>query len=254
MRSSKKQQALYILLAAIGILAAVTLLDSFNNQSLRKATEMASQKADEERQAAMKKEAVTSLTLTQQYQKYCVKGVQRVDSSGDYTKIVYGTAQKTVTYYDKNGQRIYCVGGSSKPSAACADIASLNFETAYVCSGTNVSSMISGENGLQIKTQTVGNAVIVDTVLLGAPGYVVIHKKTGSKPGPIIASSPLLKAGASKIVSIAMPEALTTWNTYTAMLHTDNGDGNFKIEDDAPIMNEKGDATIMVDFSAVKGE
>jgi hypothetical protein len=251
--STKKQQTLYILLIAVAVLAGITLLDSFNNESRRKELELASQRLEADKQVAMKREVVNSLKLTQQYQKYCIKGVQRIDTAGDYNKIIYGTVQKTITYYGSDDKRIYCTEGIAKPSEACAAIATLNFETAYVCSGTTVASMISGDNGLQIKTQTAGNAVILDTVLLNTPGYVIIHKKVGSKPGTILASSQLLQAGVYKIVSIAMPEALKTWETYVAMLHKDSGDGTFNAADDTPIVNDAG-AEIMVDFTAVKGE
>jgi hypothetical protein len=251
---TKKQQGIYTLLAAVAVLAIIALLNSFNNQSQLKETELAAKKAEANKLAAIKDDAINKLNLTQKYQKYCLKGVQRIDSAGGYDKIVYGTAQKTITYYDTDAMRVYCTSGQALPSEACTAIAALSFETAYVCSGTNVASMLSGGNGVQVKTQIAGNAVVIDTVLLDAPGYVVIHKKTGSKPGAILATSQLLSTGAYQIVSIAMPEALKTWETYVAMLHKDNGDGNFNATDDAPIMDEKGDSAIMVDFSAVKGE
>ncbi len=251
--ATKKQQAIYALLVAVAVLAGITLLNLLSSQNLQKEAEMKAQQDAADKQAAMQTEAIKNLTATEQYQKYCVNGVQRIDTAGDYSKIVYGTAQKTVTYVDKDGKRIYCTAGVAKPSADCAEIAALTFDTAYVCGGTNVASMISGNNGLQVKTQTTGNAVIIDTVLLGAPGYVAIHTMTGSKPGPILANSQLLQAGTYKIVSIAMPSALTTWNNYAAMLHTDNGNGSFDAKDDSPITDEKGNP-IMVTFKAVKGE
>lgn len=241
------------MLVIIAVLAGVTLLNSFNNQA-REREEEAARQAEIDRKESMKAEAIQNLGATQAYQKYCVKGVARIDTAGDYSKIVYGTAQKTITYYDAEGKRVYCTEGAAKPSEACASIAALAFETAYVCTGVNISSMLSGGNGLQVRTQTAGNAVVVDTALLESPGFIVIHKKTGSKPGAILAQSQLLPAGASEIISIAMPEALTTWETYIAMLHTDNGDSEFNAEEDASILNEGGDKMIMVEFTAVKGD
>ncbi len=98
----------------------------------------------------------------------------------------------------------------------------------------------TGETSVRVADQTPDSlSVVVDFVSLAKPGFVVIHKNANGQPGEIIGVSELLEAGESRSVSILAN--LTAGESYFAMLHADNGNGQFSAELDAAFVDEKGD-------------
>lgn len=109
---------------------------------------------------------------------------------------------------------------------------------------------VAGDNGLLIEQQEVGNAVIVHTVILEKPGFVVFY--SGDKEFSNF--SPLLPRGAHRIVSIAAPEKLEQNTTYYVGLHHDsNNNGIYDREDDLVLTNDQGEM-LLAEFTAVKNE
>ncbi len=67
------------------------------------------------------------------------------------------------------------------------------------------------------------------------PGFVVIHQAIGEAPGPIISSSPYLKAGT--YIDYQIPTTLSAENDYFALLFADDGDGVYEAGVDLPVMS-----------------
>lgn len=123
------------------------------------------------------------------------------------------------------------------------------FLTACGQADTNTSNdptmMQSGANSLKVTDQPAGTPV-VSTANLEEPGFVVLHADNDNKPGTILGSSALL-SGANE--NIAVSVATEAGQSYWAMLHGDNGDGQFSAADDAPIKDAQG-SILMIKFTA----
>lgn len=74
-------------------------------------------------------------------------------------------------------------------------------------------------------------------VTLKQPGFVTIHESIGGAPGPVVATSMYLET-TSVVSSIAVDPALNVGAPYVALLHVDNGDGEFVMEEDMPVMSD----------------
>jgi putative cell wall-binding protein/plastocyanin len=66
---------------------------------------------------------------------------------------------------------------------------------------------------------------------LNEPGYVVIHRDDNGQPGSIVGTSGLLEGEFDADVAVGMNAS----GTYWAMLHYDDGDGEFSASADAPV-------------------
>ena len=107
--------------------------------------------------------------------------------------------------------------------------------------------IVAGDNnslvvGLQNPTSV---AVLIREVSLIEPGFVVIHKDNNGTPGEIVAVSDLLHPDRYQNISIVMD--FKAGETYIAMLHGDNGNGQFNAETDLPMKNMDGQ-TVMTSF------
>lgn len=97
-------------------------------------------------------------------------------------------------------------------------------------------------NGLIASGRLAGDPIIIEEVKLSEPGYVVIHEDDGGAPGAIIGVSDFLSAGTKKGVEIQLDRASVVGETLWAMLHGDNGDGEFEFPGaDAPLQDELGE-------------
>lgn len=82
--------------------------------------------------------------------------------------------------------------------------------------------------------------VVVETVFIGADGWVVLHAANGSGPGePIGHAAVSSEGGLKEDVRVRIsPEEWQTWSgnrTVWAVLHADDGDGQFEPGDDEVI-------------------
>jgi len=96
--------------------------------------------------------------------------------------------------------------------------------------------------GLQNPTSV---AVLIREVSLIEPGFIVIHEDLNGQPGKILAVSDLLQPDRYQNISIVMD--FEAGETYFAMLHQDNGNGQFNQETDLPAKNMNGQ-TVMTNF------
>ena len=106
------------------------------------------------------------------------------------------------------------------------------------------SRLREGQSGLKVTPQEPGTAVIVETVVLERPGFVVIYEEEG-KPAAnkFLNASSLLARGAYSIVSIAIPEKLELDKTYNITIHFDtNNSGTFEEGEDLQLTKEDGSA------------
>jgi hypothetical protein len=103
------------------------------------------------------------------------------------------------------------------------------------------SKMMVGSHAVVMTDQKPGKEVVVSAVVLGNPGFVVIHEDTNGQPGPVIGYSSLLSTGETKVIKISLNREVKDGERLYAMLHLDNGDGKFDASTDAPATDVNGD-------------
>lgn len=107
------------------------------------------------------------------------------------------------------------------------------------------SGALAGDNAVAASEQQPGSTAVVSMVVLAEPGYVVIHETNeNGGPGAILGASAFLPAGTSNSVEIELSRASKDGEQLVAMLHTDNGDGEFGAADDTPV-SENGNIIMM---------
>ncbi|MCH7529606.1 hypothetical protein IIB50_00615 [Patescibacteria group bacterium] len=114
----------------------------------------------------------------------------------------------------------------------------------------NVASVLTQDNDVYAEDQLAGSTVVVRGVKLSAPGYVVIHlvAQDGSA-GDIVGNSELLSEGITENVSVNLAGVSEVGDAFVAMLHSDNGDGVFNTEEDAPTVD--GTEIVVMQFDIV---
>lgn len=100
--------------------------------------------------------------------------------------------------------------------------------------------------GISSATAYVFEATLVED------GFITIHQSIGGAPGPIIAASALLLPGTYENIPVALATALVPGSDYVALLHVDNGDGAYIVNDDLPV--KANGATVRADFRAGETE
>lgn len=106
------------------------------------------------------------------------------------------------------------------------------------------------EEAVDVIDQLPGSTVVVSMVSTKKPVFVMIHKlDEEGNPGAVIGSSGLLTKDSEK-VTIKLTERMLQNSKYTAMLHTDDGDGKLTFPGpDAPTKDSAGEI-VMMDFMA----
>ncbi len=99
--------------------------------------------------------------------------------------------------------------------------------------------------------QTDTTSFKIARLVLEKPGFVVIHEDDNNKPGKIIGQSSLFTAGESRDLSVSVK--LEAGKNYFAVLYLDNGDGQFKLENDPPAKNGQNE-TERRWFTVLRGE
>lgn len=95
-----------------------------------------------------------------------------------------------------------------------------------------------------------GTTIVVASVTLPAPGFVVVHANADGGPGPVVGHSDLLPAGTSTDVVVALDTPLQATDLLFPMAHVDaDADGvyDFSPPDDttdAPAMTAGGDVAV----------
>lgn len=102
--------------------------------------------------------------------------------------------------------------------------------------------------GSAIMGVTTMDGYVQVTVATKKPGYITLHRSIGGAPGSIVGISGLVSIGDDWIVPITPSEILEKGLTYIALLHVDNGDGIFRVNDDMPVVSN--DVSVRSDFVA----
>lgn len=100
-----------------------------------------------------------------------------------------------------------------------------------------------GGGAMIIEEQTALNVVHVAATLT-APGFITIHESFGGAPGTIIGTSAYLPAG--DYPDIRIEATMLPSYQYIGLLHADNGDSVFVVEDDMPV--KTNDEVVKVKF------
>ena len=107
------------------------------------------------------------------------------------------------------------------------------------------------QGALVVENQKAGTLAVIKKAKLPAPGFVVIYRDAGDRPGGIIAQSELLPKGTHKNIEIKTEVYPTEKDkSYFVMLNLDDGDEVFNAGKDLPTSNESG-GSFMVTFKAL---
>ena len=99
--------------------------------------------------------------------------------------------------------------------------------------------------------QTAGTRVLIASVAFTNDGWVVIHEDASGKPGRILGAQRFI-AGNYKDVSVDLLRGTVAGESYSAMLHTDDGDHTFDDAKDVPVTNANG-MPVMANFRTLSG-
>jgi hypothetical protein len=84
-----------------------------------------------------------------------------------------------------------------------------------------------------------GESIMVDYVLLERRGFVGIHGQIDGKPGEVIGVSSLLEAGETENVNVTLKREVQEGEILFAILHKDDGDGEFSFPGpDTPVTDD----------------
>ena len=101
-------------------------------------------------------------------------------------------------------------------------------KTLLAVSLTYAVSATAGGSSLTLEDQAGGNGmVVIKSLTLDKPGFVVIHKDGGGKPGPVIGHSDVLPAGTHNDVKVNFDKAQGGDRVFP-MLHYDDGNGKYE--------------------------
>ncbi len=95
-------------------------------------------------------------------------------------------------------------------------------------------------------SQLAGDDVVIENARLTDAGYVVIHDDSAGTPGAIIGVSDAIVGEYENLV-VSLNRASVEGETLYAMVHMDNGDGEFNAADDEPAT--EGDELVVSSFA-----
>ncbi|MCH7759019.1 hypothetical protein IID20_01545 [Patescibacteria group bacterium] len=111
-------------------------------------------------------------------------------------------------------------------------------------STNTVEPLLIGNNAIYVSDVKPSTSVKVGFAILAGGGYVVIHEDSEGKPGAIIGNSDVLPQGENRDFDVELTRESIDDETLYAMLHSDNGDGEFNPAEDPPI-NSQGSIILM---------
>ena len=110
---------------------------------------------------------------------------------------------------------------------------------------------ITEEEALVVENQNAGVLAVIKRAELPEPGFIVIYRDAGDRPGGIIANSELLKKGTHKNIEVkAETYEIEKDKNYFVMINIDDGDKEFNAGKDFPTANETG-GSYMITFRAL---
>ena len=114
--------------------------------------------------------------------------------------------------------------------------------------GGDSSGLVIGQNAIYVTEQTPGRSVTVSIVRLEKPGFVVIYQDAGGTPGAVLGVSNLLPAGETEDAApIILSRTTADGEVLHAMLHLDDGDGQFDAVVDQPARDPVGEGPVAME-------
>jgi hypothetical protein len=98
-------------------------------------------------------------------------------------------------------------------------------------------TVLLSPNHFLLKMQRPGVSVIIESVTLTQPGFVIIHTFGQQGIGPVVGVSPLQNGGTTVGVPIYLRNVTHHGETYYAALYHDSGNGVFSQSDDIPVID-----------------
>lgn len=127
-----------------------------------------------------------------------------------------------------------------------AKILALEAEVAALKKPALPQTVLAGKTVIFLSGQTAGSGAInITLAALAQSGYVIIHKEENGQPGTIIGASALLTAGSHENVEIAPNFPLVAGEAYYAMIHFDDSDGFYLVDNDLPARDSQGNPIAM---------
>ena len=96
----------------------------------------------------------------------------------------------------------------------------------------------TGATAVAVDEQKAGNTVAVTMLTLSNPGWVVIHEDRNGKPGNVLGAT-WYQAGIH-LAKVELLRSTVVGGTYYAMIHSDDGDKQFDLKKDLPLMDASG--------------
>ncbi|MFH1632132.1 MAG: hypothetical protein ABIA47_03925 [bacterium] len=91
-----------------------------------------------------------------------------------------------------------------------------------------------GGGSITVEDQYDMDRVVLDATL-AAPGFITIHESMSGAPATIIGTSQYLDIGTYDDLTIMLVDEMLPGYSYITLLHADDGDGIFVIDDDLPV-------------------
>lgn len=117
---------------------------------------------------------------------------------------------------------------------------------------SNTSEMRVESNSIYVSGQGESSDLTVTMVTITEPGFVVIHADSNGQPGEVLGSSTLLQSGSHNNTPIKLSRKTVNGEIIYAVLHKDNGDGQYTSTDET-VKGSNGEAmymTVTVDKDA----
>lgn len=112
-----------------------------------------------------------------------------------------------------------------------------NQEVLSATTDLEVSDELTGRPALTIEDVSPGDSVLLSTVELMEPGFVVIQQDQNREAGEVLGISSLLQAGVQRGLQVGVSTSLSDSQVIHIVMYKDNGDGVFGAEDQ-PVSDE----------------
>ncbi len=96
---------------------------------------------------------------------------------------------------------------------------------------------------IRVRDQAAGPSVLIEAVGLPRAGWVVVHEMIGSHIGNALGAA-RRDAGVHSLVSVELLRNTATTSPYAVILYEDDGDREFELRTDLPILAAEGDPLI----------
>ncbi|TSD07402.1 MAG: hypothetical protein Greene07144_920 [Parcubacteria group bacterium Greene0714_4] len=115
-----------------------------------------------------------------------------------------------------------------------------------VPSSNNSTGLIVGTNAIYVEDQAPSKTILVATVRLEKPGFVIVFDDANGVPGKILGRSDFLPAGEMEnLLPIQLSRKTQDGEILYIALHFDDGDGMFDVTKDQPALDSTSALPVM---------